>query len=137
VRPFRQARSEIPLDAARKFLNNDETLFTFLQSRNFQRSLPKIEALQQNPEVTKLLRNVLVEGRSVDKPEENSSLNFCYKMGWLQAELVDQGELEPEEGEATNAEAGSKILASKKTVYVFPTRIHQRCDHFNVYGCCR
>lgn len=74
-------------------------------TQGFKRSLPDDDVLQENPQLAKFLREVLVIGRSEDDLESNEYLDSCYKKGWLQAELV-----------------------GKKTVYVFPTVIHQRYE---------
>jgi hypothetical protein len=112
-------------------------LFGHLLTRNFKRSLPTPESLQDIPNVARLLRNVLMNGWSADKLDETPALNFCYKMGWLQAELVDREELNPEKVATFQKKAVLGELLPKRTVYVFPTRIHQRCDLFDVYYHCR
>jgi hypothetical protein len=68
--------------------------------------------------VAQLLRKVLLNGSVEGELKEEPALEFCYKMGWLQAELVLQkgfslGTLPVE-------------FLPKRTVYSFPTRIHQR-----------
>ena len=70
----------------------------------FNRSLPLVEDLQHNPDLAQFLKDVLASGRSIDTLESNVSLDRCYKMGWLQAEL----------------------LANSKRVYVFPSKLHER-----------
>jgi hypothetical protein len=77
--------------------------------------------------VVQLLRDVLVNGRSVDTIADNPALKFCYKMGWLQAEL----EYQPES--YSKVKTSDPLLLATRTVYVFPTRIHERCDLFDVY----
>jgi hypothetical protein len=72
--------------------------------------LPKKFFLQNEPDTVKFLRQVLLFNQSDDKLEENATLERCYKRGWLQAEESAEG----------------------KTVYVFPTRIHQR---YNIFIC--
>ena len=61
------------------------------------------------PDIVRLLRDVLVSGRSEDNVETNPALRECYQNGWLQAELV----LDDSNPEQT------------RTVYIFPTKIHQ------------
>ena len=70
----------------------------------FKRSLPKKTAFQSNPALAQFLRTVLVLGKSEDRLESNEALRLCYKKGWLQAELLAEG----------------------RTVYVFPSRLHER-----------
>ena len=96
----------ISLDAALKFLDNDNDLFRCLSrgTQGFKRSLPKESFLAQNPEVVELFREVLVAGESTDSIDANQSLDLCYKRGYLQAEISSTGQ----------------------TVYVFATRIHMR-----------
>ena len=115
MRPFRITRSIISLDAALEYLDNDKDLFNCLSdgSQGFKRSLLKKEELQDNLGLAQFLRKVLVFNRSEDDLKSNPSLNKCYKMGWLQAEQT----------------------AEDKTIYVFPTRIHQRYNPSNIYNC--
>jgi hypothetical protein len=52
LRPFRGNGSEIPLEAGREFIDNDERFFTCLlnSSHGFKRSLPKKAYLQDTAE---------------------------------------------------------------------------------------
>jgi len=106
LRPFLKASSPISLDTARKFLDDDRLLFTCLLAgkEGFKRSFPKEFALQENPELTELLRKVLTFRWLEDSLESNRALDTCYKRGWLQAES----------------------MGHNKIVYTFPTRIHRR-----------
>jgi hypothetical protein len=70
----------------------------------FGRSLPTIEGLQHNPDLTRLLKGIIASGQSGDVLESNTALDHCYKKGWLQAEL----------------------LANQKEVYIFPSKLHER-----------
>lgn len=70
----------------------------------FSRSLPRIEDLQRNPDLTRLLKGIIASGQSGDALESDTALDHCYKKGWLQAEL----------------------LADKKRVYIFPSKLHER-----------
>jgi hypothetical protein len=65
--------------------------------------LTQERCLARIPDIVQFLRDVLVSGRSEDKVETNPALRDCYHNGWLQAELVP----------------------GDRTVYIFPTRIHQ------------
>jgi hypothetical protein len=63
-------------------------------------------------------RTRLVESIYGSEFQKEPALKFCYKMGWLEAELVLQewfvlGTLPVE-------------FLPKRTVYIFPTRMHQR-----------
>jgi hypothetical protein len=107
--------------------------------------------------VAQLLRKVLLNGSVGGGLKEEPGLEFCYKMGWLQAELVLQegfslGTLLVEFLPKRNLtydndevggfrvwcrEVGSRLRPTKgyrrlgldcpkRTVYSFPTRMHQR-----------
>ena len=90
--------------AALEFLNSDGFYDSLeIGHHSFKRSLPKKKALKGVPDTVQFLRDVLVSGRSEDNVETNPALRDCYRNGWLQAELV------PED----------------KTVYIFPTKLHQ------------
>ena len=106
MRPFLKTSSEISLDSALQFLDNDDALFSCVlnMSQGFDRGLPHRNELQDNPDIAQFLREVLASNRSEDAWQSNSSLNACYRRGWLQAELT----------------------AEERTVYVFPTMIHRR-----------
>jgi hypothetical protein len=104
VRPYRKHGSRVPLEVALEFLNSDQFYGCLTAGTHaFRRSLPKKDALQRIPGIVELLRYVLVSGRSEDKVETNAALRDCYHNGWLQAELVP----------------------GDRTVYIFPTNIHQ------------
>jgi hypothetical protein len=85
---------------------DDDSLIRGLDngSGGFNRSLPQMQDLQRNPDLAQFLKDVLASGKSIDKLESNISLDCCYKMGWLQAEL----------------------LADEKRVYIFPSKLHER-----------
>jgi hypothetical protein len=104
VRPYRKEGSLVSLEVALEFLNSDD-FYSFLEtgSHGFKRSLPKKDTLQRMPDIVQILRYVLVFGRSEDNVETNPALRNCYHNGWLQAESASGG----------------------KTVYIFPTKIHQ------------
>jgi len=70
----------------------------------FRRSLPTIEGLQRNPDLTRLLKGIIASGQSGDALEFNTALDHCYKKEWLQPEL----------------------LANQKRVYIFPSKLHER-----------
>ena len=114
MRPLRKTSSKISLDTALQFFNDDETLFTCIlgSQRGFARGLPQKKDLQENPDVAKLFREVLAFGRSEDEPELNPQLRACYRRGWFQAELAN--------------DMISPLSDEPKTVYVFPSMIHQR-----------
>jgi hypothetical protein len=76
----------------------------------FDRSLPKIEVLKNNPDLGQFRKDVLASGRSIDTLESNTNLESCYKKGWLQAELVPLDENGDE----------------SRRVYVFPSKIHEK-----------
>ena len=104
MRPYRKAGSLVPLEVALEFLNSDhfyDRLATGVYS--FTRCLPKKDVFQRTQDIGEFLRNVLVSGRSEDNVDNNLALRDCYHNGWLQAEL----------------------LPGDKTVYIFPTKIHQ------------
>jgi hypothetical protein len=61
------------------------------------------DALQRIPNIVQFLRDVLVSGRSEHDMDTTPALKECYQNGWLQAEL----------------------LSGDRTVYIFPTKIHQ------------
>ena len=86
VRDFRTHSRTITLKAALKVLGNDEYLFSCLAngSSGFSRSLPEKSELK-GP-IAQLLQGVLANNKSADTLS-NESLNYCYKRGWLQAEL--------------------------------------------------
>src|SRR5216117_2327383 len=115
LRPFRKTSSQVSLNAALQFLEDDKLLFTCLTggSQGFKRSLPRGRTLQENPELAQLLQKVLASRWLDDKLDSNQPLNHCYKKGWLQAESTGGG----------------------KTIYTFPTRIHQRCVFFSIQNC--
>ena len=115
LRPFLKTSSPISLDTARKFLDDDRLLFTCLLAgkEGFKRSFPKEFALQENLELTELLRKVLTFRWLEDSLESNRALDTCYKRGWLQAES----------------------MGHNKIVYTFPTRIHRRYVFFSVQDC--
>jgi len=118
VRQFRKEKREIPLEASWRFLHNDQELFRCLLTKSFQRSLPKPEILQSRPDVAQLLRKVLLNGSVSGELKKEPALEFCYKMGWLQAELVLQ--------EGVDLGPLTVEFLPKRTVYIFPTRMHQR-----------
>ena len=66
--------------------------------------MPRREALQENPAIAQFLREVLASKQSEAKLDSNPALNYCYTKGWLQAEVSAEG----------------------KTIYVFPTKVHER-----------
>jgi len=104
VRPYRKTGAPVSLEVALEFLNSDHFYGCLTTgSHGFKRSLPKKDVLQRIPDLVQFLRYVLVSGRSEDNIKTNSALRDCYHNGWLQAELV------PDD----------------RTVYVFPTKIHQ------------
>ncbi len=70
----------------------------------FKRSLFHRRHLVEYPLLVQFLRHVLVYGCSDNKPKFNKELNECYRRGWLHAES----------------------LSTEQTVYVFPTKLHQR-----------
>lgn len=67
-------------------------------------SLPQRSALQEYPELSDILRQVLASGSLSDDLIDNPGLSMCYRNGWLQAELDGNDE----------------------TIYYFPTHIHRR-----------
>ena len=81
LRQFRTTESEISLEAAREFID-DERFFTYLlnASHGFKRSLPKKEFLQKHPEVAEFLRKVVACNRSTDALDENIPLEICFRM---------------------------------------------------------
>jgi hypothetical protein len=104
VRPYRKKRSLVSLEVALEFLSSDLFYDCLIAGNHgFKRCLPKKDTLQKIPDIVQFLRDVLVSGRSEDKVETNPALKDCYHNGWLQAELVP----------------------GDKTVYIFPTKIHQ------------
>jgi hypothetical protein len=105
IKPYRKQGSLVSLEVALEYLNSD-LFHDFLTTgaHGFKRSLPKKDVLQKIPGIIQFLRGVLVSGRSEDdEMETNHAFRECYHNGWLQAELVPGG----------------------KTVYIFPTKIHQ------------
>jgi hypothetical protein len=93
-----------------EFLNSEEFCrFLTTGGHGFKRSLPREDALERVPDIVRLLRDVLVSGRSEGNEETNPALRECCHNGWLQAELVRE-DSDPEETRA---------------VYVFPTKVHQ------------
>jgi hypothetical protein len=60
--------------------------------------------LQEFPDIGQYLQKVIAYNRSTDTLKDNMPLEICYRNGWLQAELSAEG----------------------KTVYIFPTKLHQR-----------
>ena len=104
MRRYRKQGSVVPLEVALEFLNSDHFYGCLITgSHGFKRCLPKKDALQNSPDIVPFLRSVLVSGRSEDNVEMNPALRHCYHNGWLQAELASEG----------------------RTVYIFPTKIHQ------------
>jgi hypothetical protein len=94
----------VSLEVALEFLNSDHFYDCLtIGNHDFNRCLPKKDALERVSDTVQLLRDVLVSGRSEDNVETNPALRDCYHSGWLQAELV------PED----------------RTVYIFPTKLHQ------------
>ena len=120
LRPFRKNSLIITLEDAFEVLDDDKYLFDRLTSGTlgFGRSLPEQEELQGRPATAQFLREVLATGRSIDELS-NKELNYCYRRGWLQAEL--------ELSNKDETELSDKGKTNKyRTVYVFPSRIHQR-----------
>jgi hypothetical protein len=77
----------------------------------FKRSLPKRDALQKNLDLAQYLKEVLILGKSEDKVEFNEALRLCYRMGWLQAEM----------------------LSDDRKVYMLPSKLHERYEFSNDY----
>ena len=114
VRDFRKNRIPVTIESIISYLNNDQELFQCLttSSHGFKRSLPRREALQNNPKLSQFLRTMLAAGRSDKELASDPNLNECYKRGWLQAE----------------------ISSEQKTTYIFPTLIHKRCDYSRIHN---
>jgi hypothetical protein len=119
IRPFRKGSSIITLDAALLVLGKDTKLVSNLTSHPvFKRGLPPIEILTERPDVVEALRNVLLYNRikgiwkfnDTQLYQANLSIDYCYRQGWLQAELAETG----------NEYGGAK------TVYIFPSVLHRR-----------
>jgi hypothetical protein len=117
--PFRKGSSVITLDAALLVLGEDTKLVSNLWLNPvFKRGLPASKFLQERPDVVEALRDVLlynhVKGtwKLNDKQlyQANLSIDYCYRQGWLQAEL---------------AETKDKY-GGEETIYVFPSVIHRR-----------
>jgi hypothetical protein len=106
LRSFREASSEISLEAALKFLNDDDALYSCILNGvyGFNRGLVRRKDLQDNPDIAEFLRKVLASSRSEDRWQSNPALNACYRRGWLQAELS----------------------AEEDTVYVFASMLHRK-----------
>ncbi|KAI9652428.1 MAG: hypothetical protein M1829_001650 [Trizodia sp. TS-e1964] len=105
IRPFRKQGLYINLANAADYLHSQDFYKCLLTgSEAYKRSLPRKNDLQNSPRLIKFIQKVLATGQSEDLLEECEDLAGCYKKGWLQAELTSEG----------------------KTVYVFPTLLHQR-----------
>jgi hypothetical protein len=106
----------IPIDVALDCMDDDSFIRGLGNgSGGFNRSLPRMQDLQRNPDLARFLKDVLASGKSIDKLESNISLDRCYKMGWLQAELF---------ADETGWQA--ELLADEKRVYIFPSKLHER-----------
>jgi hypothetical protein len=104
VRPYREQGSTVPLKVALEYLNGEDFYHCLTAgSQGFKRSLPMKDALRTIPNIVQFLRDVLVSGRSEHDINTTPALKECYQNGWLQAELLSGG----------------------RTVYIFPTKIHQ------------
>ncbi|KAL1989237.1 hypothetical protein VTN96DRAFT_3784 [Rasamsonia emersonii] len=120
IRQFRKNSSVIPLDIALRVLGEDTNLVSKLVVEPaLRRGLPPRQFLQRKPGVVEVLRNVLLSScvEGVWEPDEQGNLhqvdecvNICYRQGWLQAELAPKEDID----------------GLEKTVYVFPSVLHQR-----------
>ena len=101
----------IPLDTALECME-DESFMESLEEGygGFNRSLLNMEDLQRNPHLGRFLKEVLASGMSIDTLESNTTLDRCYKKGWLQAALVPRG----------RNDEGSR------RAYVFPSNLHEK-----------
>ena len=90
-------------------MDNDVVLMHNLAegAQGFKRSLPTRQSLQDNPALLKVLRDVLIDGRSRGDPSTDVALNECYCRGWLHAALSKD----------------------ERTVYIYPTRVHMRYEY--------
>ncbi len=79
----------------------------------FKRGIPPKGVLQDNPNITQFLQEVLAFNRSEDKWQTNCALDVCYRRGWLQAELSEEESRDPSAPEP-------------KTVYVFTSTLHRK-----------
>lgn len=82
-----------------------------IRNPKFGRGLPPSYFLQEHPDVVDFLQEavVLTHVKGPAKPE--SPLGICYRQGWLQAEL---------------SEDGDEAITPVDTVYVFPSNLHKR-----------
>ena len=90
----------------------------------FGRSLPKGEALNNNPDLGRYLKGILASGISIDSLKDNPALNSCYKNGWLQAELVPDPSMC-----RSNSPSESDIEHNRdkaRRVYIFPSHLHEK-----------
>ncbi|KAI9781194.1 MAG: hypothetical protein M1839_006302 [Geoglossum umbratile] len=114
LRPYRKASSEIPLDAALDLFKDSKFIFGVANHSAFNRGIPPAHILQDNPKIARLLRKILAFNQSDDKWQTNPALELCYRQGWLQAEL-------------SNDEPQDLGDPKPKVVYVFSSKLHQRC----------
>ncbi|GAD99046.1 predicted protein [Paecilomyces variotii No. 5] len=103
---LRKEQRMITLDIGLELLNDEDRFLSLIWSgkSGFCRSLPKRTQLQENPTVTRFLRELLVTNRSKDNVDCNDALRECYQRGWVHAEEVE----------------------GDKPVYVIPSPAHRR-----------
>lgn len=114
LRHFREHSLPITFETAAPVLEN--RLRTLINHKEFERSLPGLFSLKYNPKNAEVLRNALldnyVEGVWEYKDgiscQTDEDVDRCYQKGWLHAKLVPE-----------------KEGGGEKTVYAFPTPLHQ------------
>lgn len=96
------------METVHHFFEDDTALLDAVKSR-VRRSLPQRGALENEslyPALSIALKQAVTEnGIVVDDPSRVPGLGYAYKLGYLQAESVDDG----------------------VTIYDFPSELHKRC----------
>lgn len=85
-------------------MHSEKFLRSVLGFAKFARGLVPAKLLQEKPELVKFLQSAVSQTFVSGDPDKNTLLDLCYRNGWLQAELSNDG----------------------TTVYVFASSLHRR-----------
>lgn len=89
---------------ALKFIETEKFLKAALDYAKFSRGLVQKKVLYKMPDLVKFLQTAVARNFVSGDPVPGTPLEFCYRNGWLQAELYNED----------------------YTVYVFASLLHRR-----------
>ena len=92
------------MDSAIKVIQTDEFVQSAIDTPKYGRGLVPNKILQENPDLVKFLQSAVSRTFVSGDPETDKALDLCYRNGWLQAELLNDG----------------------SGVYIFPSTLHRR-----------